>query len=145
MRGDVIISELMYNPQGTDLDTTVTPNISREWAEIYNTSNSAVDISGWQFGDAQDNDWASAFPAGTSIGAHQALVVTGDAVSFDKEWGTGINRIQVSNFRFLPIQRRQRTKTLQFAIRRISSWTIFGMGVMPLGHGLMDRMAKVLL
>lgn len=97
-RAEVIISEIMYNPQGTDLDTTVTPNISREWVELYNTGTSAVDIGGWQFGDSQDNQWATAFPAGTTIGANQALVVTGDTISFDKEWGNGINRIQVANF-----------------------------------------------
>src|SRR6476659_3669752 len=82
VRAEVMISELMYNPQGTDLDTSVTPNISREWAEIYNTGSSAVNIGGWQFGDAADNQWASAFPVGTMLQAHQALVVTGDATSF---------------------------------------------------------------
>ncbi|HEX5472073.1 MAG TPA: lamin tail domain-containing protein [Lacipirellulaceae bacterium] len=100
-RADVIVSEIMYNPQGTDLDTTVTPHISREWVELYNTGSTAMNIGGWQFGDAQDNDWATAFPAGTMIGANQTLVVTGDATSFDKEWGSGINRIQVGNFPIL--------------------------------------------
>jgi hypothetical protein len=97
----VIVSEIMFNPQGTDLDTTVTPNISREWGEIYNTGAAAVDLTGWQFGDAQDNQWGSPFPAGTTLGPGQALVVTGDAATFDANWGTGINRIQVNTF---PIQ-----------------------------------------
>ncbi|HEX4415571.1 MAG TPA: lamin tail domain-containing protein [Lacipirellulaceae bacterium] len=97
-RADVIISEIMYNPQGTDLDTTVTPNISREWVELYNTGATSTDLSGWQFGDQASNSWASAFPAGTSLASHQALVVTGDTTSFDKEWGAGINRIQVTGF-----------------------------------------------
>src|SRR3954471_1751142 len=92
---DVIISEIMYNPQGTDVVTTVVPNINREWVELYNTGSTAVDLSGWQFGDSQDGDWASPFPAGTTIGANQALVVTGDAATFDLEWGAGINRIEV--------------------------------------------------
>jgi len=100
-RAEVIISEIMYNPQGTDLDTTVTPNISREWAELYNTGTTAVNIGGWQFGDAFDNQWASAFPANTMIQPQQALVVTGDAASFDQEWGSGINRIQVNSFPIL--------------------------------------------
>jgi hypothetical protein len=97
----VIVSEIMFNPQGTDLDTTVTPNILREWGEIYNTGPAAVDLGGWQFGDAQDNQWATPFPAGTTLGPGQALVVTGDATTFDANWGTGINRIQVNTF---PIQ-----------------------------------------
>jgi hypothetical protein len=32
------------------------------------------------------------------IGPQQALIVTGDAASFDLEWGAGMNRIQVSGF-----------------------------------------------
>jgi hypothetical protein len=115
---EVIISEIMYNPQGTDLDTTVTPNISREWGEIYNTGATPVDISGWQYGDSQDNEWASAFPAGTILNAHQALVVTGDSVSFDKEWGVGINRIQVSSF---PIQANTPSPTNETAAIRNAS------------------------
>src|SRR4051794_15387928 len=79
VRADVIISEIMYNPQGIDLDTTVTPNISREWVELYNSAATSADIGGWQFGDQASNSWASAFPTGTSIASHQALVVTGDA------------------------------------------------------------------
>ena len=97
-RAEVIISELMYNPDGTDLDTSVTPNIYREWAEIYNTGNTAVNIGGWQFGDAADNQWATAFPANTMLQPSQALVVTGNASQFDIGWGTGINRIQVGSF-----------------------------------------------
>jgi hypothetical protein len=91
---EIIVSELMYNPDGTDLD----PPIMREWIEIFNTGLSAVNIGGWQVGDSQDNQWASAFPTNTMLGPQQALVVTGDAATFDLQWGAGINRIQVSSF-----------------------------------------------
>jgi hypothetical protein len=97
-RAEVIVSEIMYDPAGTDNDTTVTPEVHREWVELYNTGSSAVDLTGWQLGDSHDNNYASAFVAGTSLAAHQALVVTGDTVHFDQEWGTGINRIQVSSW-----------------------------------------------
>jgi hypothetical protein len=90
-RAEVIISELMYNPQGSE-------ETGREWAELYNTGPSSVDLSGWQFGDSQDGTWASAFPAGTVLGANQTLVVTGDSTLFDTEWGSLIYRIQVSGF-----------------------------------------------
>jgi hypothetical protein len=97
--GEIIISEIMFNPQGSDNDSTGTNyTYSREWTELYNTGATSVDISGWQFGDSQDNNWASPFPTGTTIGAGQALVVTGDAATFDANWGSGINRIQVSAF-----------------------------------------------
>src|SRR5215212_3114216 len=98
LRSEIIISEIMYDPQGSDVDTSVTPNVNREWAEIYNTGSTSIDISGWQFGDSQDNNWASPFPAGTTIGSHQALVVTGDSASFTKEWGASISRIPVTGF-----------------------------------------------
>ncbi|MGP1272553.1 MAG: lamin tail domain-containing protein [Phycisphaerales bacterium] len=39
--GDVIITEIMFNPSGTE----------REWIELYNTGSSTVDISGWFFRD----------------------------------------------------------------------------------------------
>jgi hypothetical protein len=97
-RAEVIISEIMYNPQGTDLDTSVMPTTYREWAELYNTGDTAVNIGGWQFGDAADSQWATAFAANTMIQPHQALVVTGDAAHFDLEWGSGINRVQVGSF-----------------------------------------------
>jgi hypothetical protein len=97
--GAVIVSEIMFDPQGSDRDSTgIDYTFNREWTELYNTGSTPVDISGWQFGDSLDNNWASPFPAGTTIGANQALVVTGDAASFDANWGTGINRIEVSAF-----------------------------------------------
>ena len=90
----VIISEIMYNPAGSDTGT----GFNKEWLELYNTGPAAVDLTGWRIGDAQDNQWASAFPFGTSIAAGGTLVVTGDAATFDANWGAGINRIQVSTF-----------------------------------------------
>lgn len=94
----VIISEIMHNPQGTDLDTSATPDIYREWVELYNTGATSADLSGWSFGDSQDNNWASPFPAGTVLAPNQALVVTGNSAVFDANWGAGINRIHVSDF-----------------------------------------------
>lgn len=98
VRAEVIISEIMFNPQGTDKDLVAATPYDREWVEIYNSGASAIDISGWQFGDSQDNDWATPFPLGTTLGAGKALVVTGDAAGFDAHWGSGINRIQVGSF-----------------------------------------------
>lgn len=90
----VIISEIMYNPAGSDTGT----GFNKEWFELYNTGATAVDLTGWAVGDSQDNNWASPFPFGTSIAPGGVLVVTGDATTFDNQWGTGINRIQVNSF-----------------------------------------------
>lgn len=93
-RAQVIISEIMYNPAGSDTGT----GFNKEWFELYNTGSTAVDLTGWAVGDSQDNNWASAFPFGTSLAPGGVLVVTGDAANFDAQWGTGINRIQVNSF-----------------------------------------------
>ncbi|RIK76551.1 MAG: hypothetical protein DCC67_13745 [Planctomycetota bacterium] len=97
-RAEVIVTEIMFNPQGVDKDLAATPPFDRERIEIFNAGQAAVDISGWQIGDSLDNNWATPFPAGTTLGAGQALVVTGDAASFDANWGRGVNRIQVGSF-----------------------------------------------
>lgn len=97
-QAEIIISEIMFNPQGTDKDLAATTPYDREWVEIFNTGTMAVDVGGWQFGDSQDGDWATPFPANTFLNPQQALVITGDAVTFDDNWGPGVNRIQVGAF-----------------------------------------------
>ncbi len=91
---EVIFSEVMYNPSGSDSGT----GYNKEWLELFNTGAAPVDLTGWVVGDSQDNQWASPFPSGTMIGAGQALVVTGDATGFDSFWGPRIRRIQVASF-----------------------------------------------
>jgi hypothetical protein len=86
----MIISEIMYDVQGTDTN--------REWVELYNTGSSLVDLSGWQVGKPAVNAWTSAFPAGTTLGAGKALVVTPSAATLDADWGAGINRLQAASF-----------------------------------------------
>lgn len=96
--GEIIISEIMFNPQNTDKDLAATTPYDREWVEIFNTGTMAVDIGGWQFGDSLDGDWATPFPSNTFLNPQQALVITGDAATFDDNWGPGVNRIQVGAF-----------------------------------------------
>ncbi|WP_252854077.1 lamin tail domain-containing protein [Aeoliella straminimaris] len=95
--GEVVVSEIMYNPGGSDRDDG-TDGYNREWVELFNTGQSGVDLSGWSVGDSQDGDFTSPFPAGTFLQPGAALVVTGDASTFDSEWGAGIPRVQVDNF-----------------------------------------------
>jgi hypothetical protein len=94
----LIISEIMYNAAGADKDPAATPPFDREWVEIYNTADTAVDLSGWQFGNSSANVWTTPFPAGTTLGAGRPLVLTGNATTFDSAWGGGLPRLQVSNF-----------------------------------------------
>ncbi len=45
--GDVVINEVMYNPQGSDT--------GNEWIEIYNTSLSDINLTDWRFYEATTN------------------------------------------------------------------------------------------
>ncbi|MEO0531512.1 MAG: lamin tail domain-containing protein, partial [Planctomycetota bacterium] len=93
----VVISEIMYNPDGSDTDV----GASKEWIEVYNPNETPIDLAGWWIEDTQDSQVASAFPNGTVLAAGEALVVTGDAASFDAHWNPrprSVRRIEVSGF-----------------------------------------------
>jgi hypothetical protein len=87
----------MYNPQGTDSQTGADA-FNKEWVEIYNAGGTLVDLTGWRLEDSQDGDATSAFPSGTILQPGKALVITGDAATFDKQYGNGLPRLQVSSF-----------------------------------------------
>ncbi|TWU26075.1 lamin tail domain-containing protein [Bythopirellula polymerisocia] len=87
---EVIISEIMYDPQGSDTN--------KEWVELFNTGSSAVDLGGWTLEDIQDGSVSSVIQSGVVLLPSQALVLTGDSALFDVNWGLGINRLQLSSF-----------------------------------------------
>lgn len=92
---DVLITEIMYNPQGSDRQTG---QFNKEWVEIYNAGLAPIDLGGWTLEDLQDNSVSAALPAGTLLGVGEALVLTGDATTLDAAWGPGINRLELANF-----------------------------------------------
>ena len=63
--GDVVISEIMYDPIGTEPDT--------EWVELYNPGSASVDVGGWVLSDTEGS---CTIPAGTTIAANGFLVVS---------------------------------------------------------------------
>ena len=89
-RAEVIISEIMYDPQNADTN--------REWVELFNTGTSAVSLSGWQFGLPSNNLWTCRFPASaihrrrSSFGAHaehrNARFRLGRRASIAFKWAT---------------------------------------------------------
>jgi hypothetical protein len=113
VRAEVILSEVMYDPQNG--------GANREWVELYNTGASAVSLSGWQFGLPSNNLWTAPLAASASIGAGQALVLTPSATTLDSDWGSGINRIQVSSFPALTNDPNNNTAGATLAIRNASS------------------------
>lgn len=67
-RPDIVINELLANPDGTDTDL--------EWVEIHNGSGEAIDLSGWTVAsgtsELRDSD---PLPEGTTLAAGGYLVV----------------------------------------------------------------------
>ncbi len=81
---DVIISEIMWNPNGGESGL-------QEWIEITNTGESDVDLTGWVYADTQDNHFSDPFAAGTSLAAGASAVIVGQSEAvFQSIWGAGI-------------------------------------------------------
>ncbi len=70
---DVVINEIMYKP-ADDAD-------SKDWVELFNRGNDAVDLSGWRLRD-DDDSRAYEFPDGTELGAGAYLLVAQDVEAF---------------------------------------------------------------
>ena len=71
---DVVINELMYHP-GSD-------RREEEYLELFNAGSVPVDLSGWCF-----NGILFCFPAATTIGPGQFIVLAADAAAFQAEYG----------------------------------------------------------
>lgn len=89
----VLISEIFPNPHGTD---------TSEFIEIYNTSASTINVSGWQLKNNSDTKFT--FPTDTSIPAHETLTFyrtishlalnnTGDTVELSSPQSGIIDRV----------------------------------------------------
>ena len=113
LRAEVIISEIMYDPQNADTN--------REWVELFNNGSTAVSLSGWQFGIPSTNSWTSALPATASLSPGQALVLTPSLATLDSDWGSGINRLQVTSFPSLTNDPNSNAGAATIAIRNASS------------------------
>jgi autotransporter-associated beta strand protein len=79
--GDVVISEIAYDPAGRESAT--------EWVELYNRGTTTADVSGWYLDDEDLIKWGG-IPAGTTIPAGGVLVLyngwTGTAADFRTAW-----------------------------------------------------------
>ena len=76
----IVINEILADPNGAanfDTDGNGSASTLDEFVEIVNTSDSAIDISGFELWDAGQNNWFT-FPSGTVLqpGAH-AMVLAG--------------------------------------------------------------------
>jgi hypothetical protein len=78
----VVINEINYN--------SAQQFESGDWVELYNTSDSPVDISGWVFKDGNDEN-SFAVPDGSVIPADGYFVIANNAVLFHDEFGKAEN------------------------------------------------------
>lgn len=72
---DIVINELMASN-----DATVADNAGEydDWIELYNTSSSTVDLSGWYITDKSDNLTKYDIPSGTQILGNDYLIIWAD-------------------------------------------------------------------
>lgn len=98
-RGQIIISEVMANPAGTE--TTIPGGDSNEFIELFNAGTTAVNISGWTFADNDavdgivpgENRWGSNLPSRPGIYNTTIIPPGGFALILDPEY-TDIANIQ---------------------------------------------------
>jgi hypothetical protein len=91
--GDVVINELHMN--------TADYFDASEYFELYNTTGSAIDVSGWVLSSVEYDETCGEhhheFPSGTTIPANGYLIITRDVISGDS---TGFSNS--GRFEFLP-------------------------------------------
>jgi Lamin Tail Domain len=75
VKSDIVINELL------PVNTSIVPDQNGEyddWIELYNLSNSVIDISGYFLSDNKDNFSKWELPSGTSIPGNGYLIIWAD-------------------------------------------------------------------
>lgn len=80
----VVINEINYHSAPT-FET-------EDWVEFYNSTQTTLDISGWQFKDSQD-DHIFTFPAGTILPVDGYIVICRDTTAFTQYFPYVTNRL----------------------------------------------------
>lgn len=91
LQAQIVISELNYQS-----DSTVN---SGDWVELWNTSASSVDVSGWKLVDGNQLNLPYVIPGGTSIAAGGRLVLVDNITRFDAQH-PGVTRLGPIGFEF---------------------------------------------
>lgn len=70
----VYISEIMYDPQGSDT--------SREWIEIYNDTSGAIDFTVWKFFESGTNHGMTSYSGGSTVISGGYGIIVDNPVKF---------------------------------------------------------------
>ena len=76
-----IFTEISYNPEGTDT--------KREWVEVYNNTNSSVDLSAYKFFEADVNHGITHWSGPTNIASGARGIIASDAQTLVNEFNLG--------------------------------------------------------
>ncbi len=92
--GDVLINEFCYDSQH-NIGSASGPDL--EWVELYNTTASTIDLSGWQLAD---NGGPITLPSGLSIAANGYFVIalTGSAAQYLRYTGWPADYVNTSGW-----------------------------------------------
>jgi dienelactone hydrolase len=72
--GDILINEIMYNPPGVDTNL--------EWIELYNNDTKEINITGWQFYEADEYNRLTLIQGSMIIPAGGYAIIADDATTF---------------------------------------------------------------
>ncbi|MBT4350923.1 lamin tail domain-containing protein, partial [archaeon] len=86
----IIISEIMYNPIGSDTN--------KEWIEIYNSGNSPIDMTGWKFRENNVNHGLNLYQESMTIQPNDFLIISRHGDSFLANYNRYSGNIATSSF-----------------------------------------------
>lgn len=89
-RADVVINEIMYAPEGSD--------VGREWIEVYNDSDAPLDLSLYKFFEDNTNHKLVVSQGDVNIEDHGYAVIVSDPVKFKIDWPNFSGSIFDSSF-----------------------------------------------
>lgn len=76
----LVISEVMYDPQGSDT--------GREWVEVYNDATSSINLSSWKFFESGTNHSLTSSQGGVVIPTHGYAVIADNPTKFLVDYPT---------------------------------------------------------
>lgn len=85
LRASIIITEIMYNPAGTDVPLE---SFAQEWVEIYNIGDQTIDLTGWKMRDEDYNaeNWGAL--TGSLAPGQVGVITTSTEAAFKASWST---------------------------------------------------------